>query len=237
MSDKPTYEEIEKRIQELERKQETLRKSRDHLYLALKAARMGTFEWDIVENRSVWSEEVLHMFGTTAAEFGGNFEAYLAFVSPESREKVNETVRKFIFDCRISEVIQYEHKIIRGDGQPAWIEVRARLFADDQGKPNHFSGIGIDITERKQMEEELRDHSDRLEDLVKERTNELETALSEINTLRGILPLCSFCKKIRDDKGYWEQVDVYIYKNSDADISHSICPDCMKKHYPDINIE
>ena len=61
---------------------------------------------------------------------------------------------------------------------------------------------------------------------------ELSKALEEIKTLRGILPLCSFCKKIRDDKGYWEQVDVYIHKYSDADISHSICPECVKKHYP-----
>lgn len=56
--------------------------------------------------------------------------------------------------------------------------------------------------------------------------------LSEVKALRGILPLCSFCKKIRDDKGYWEQVDVYIHKYSEADISHSTCPECMKKNYP-----
>jgi hypothetical protein len=56
--------------------------------------------------------------------------------------------------------------------------------------------------------------------------------LKEIKILRGILPLCSFCKKIRDDKGYWEQVDIYIHKHSQADISHSICPECMKEHYP-----
>jgi len=59
----------------------------------------------------------------------------------------------------------------------------------------------------------------------------LQQALEEVETLRGILPICSFCKKVRDDKGYWEQVDVYIYKHSQADISHSICPDCAKKHY------
>ena len=57
-------------------------------------------------------------------------------------------------------------------------------------------------------------------------------AVEEIKTLRGILPLCSFCKKIRDDEGYWEQVDIYIHKHSQADISHSICPECVKKHYP-----
>ncbi len=59
----------------------------------------------------------------------------------------------------------------------------------------------------------------------------LEKTLSELKVLRGILPLCSFCKKIRDDKGHWESVDVYIDKHSQADISHGICPDCMKKHY------
>jgi len=60
----------------------------------------------------------------------------------------------------------------------------------------------------------------------------LEKALEEIKTLKGIIPLCSFCKKIRNDKGFWEQVDVYISHHSDADISHSVCPDCLKKHYP-----
>ena len=62
----------------------------------------------------------------------------------------------------------------------------------------------------------------------------LKKALEEINTLEGILPLCSFCKKIRDEEGHWEAVDVYIDKHSDADISHSVCPDCMARHYPDL---
>lgn len=61
----------------------------------------------------------------------------------------------------------------------------------------------------------------------------LEKALEEIKTLKGIIPLCSFCKKIRNDKGFWEQVDVYISHHSDADISHSVCPDCLKEYYPD----
>jgi hypothetical protein len=80
-----------------------------------------------------------------------------------------------------------------------------------------------DITERKRAQQER-------EKLIKE----LQEALKEIKTLRGILPLCSFCKKIRNDKGYWEQVDVYIHKHSQADISHGICPECMKEHYPEV---
>ena len=69
--------------------------------------------------------------------------------------------------------------------------------------------------------------------LVKQRTAELKKTLDEVKTLRGILPICSFCKKVRDDKGYWEQVDVYINKHTEVDISHSICQDCLKKHYPE----
>jgi HAMP domain-containing protein len=62
---------------------------------------------------------------------------------------------------------------------------------------------------------------------------ELEKAFDEIKTLRGIIPICSSCKKIRDDKGYWNQIETYIRKHSDADFSHSICPACAKKLYPD----
>jgi len=65
------------------------------------------------------------------------------------------------------------------------------------------------------------------------RNKEIEAAMAQIKTLSGLLPICSNCKKIRDDQGYWEQVEVYIAKHSDADFSHGLCPDCMKKLYPD----
>ena len=65
---------------------------------------------------------------------------------------------------------------------------------------------------------------------------ELKKARDEIKTLRGILPICAACKKIRDDKGYWNQIESYISKRSEADFSHSICPDCAAKLYPDMDI-
>lgn len=58
----------------------------------------------------------------------------------------------------------------------------------------------------------------------------LKKALTEIHSLRGILPICSYCKKIRDDNGYWESVETYIHEHSDADFSHGICPDCAEKY-------
>lgn len=70
---------------------------------------------------------------------------------------------------------------------------------------------------------------------LKELNFELSQALERVKTLEGIIPICSFCKKIRDDKGYWEQIEEYISTHTDADFSHGMCPDCMKIHYPDID--
>jgi PAS domain S-box-containing protein len=64
---------------------------------------------------------------------------------------------------------------------------------------------------------------------------ELKEALSKVKTLSGFLPICASCKKIRDDKGYWNQIETYISKHSDVDFSHSICPDCAKKLYPELH--
>jgi sigma-B regulation protein RsbU (phosphoserine phosphatase) len=54
-----------------------------------------------------------------------------------------------------------------------------------------------------------------------------------VRTLRGIVPICSFCKKIRNDKGYWDLVEVYVKRHTEAEFSHGICPECLKKHYPE----
>jgi len=59
---------------------------------------------------------------------------------------------------------------------------------------------------------------------------ELQAAMAHIKTLRGLLPICMYCKKIRDDKQYWQQVEGYITTHSEAQLSHGICPDCYRKH-------
>lgn len=63
---------------------------------------------------------------------------------------------------------------------------------------------------------------------------DLQQALSEIQTLQGILPICSHCKKIRDDKGIWNQIETYVAQHSEAEFSHGICLDCAKSHYPEL---
>lgn len=80
-----------------------------------------------------------------------------------------------------------------------------------------------DITEREQAEKER-------EKLI----TELQDALAKVKTLSGLLPICSSCKKIRDDNGYWNQIESYIHAHSDAKFSHSICPKCAKRLYPEV---
>jgi len=76
---------------------------------------------------------------------------------------------------------------------------------------------------------------DRLSREKDNKIEELNMALTEIRTLRGIIPICSSCKKIRDDKEHWNQIEIYIKEHSDAEFSHGICPECAEKLYPEYN--
>lgn len=100
----------------------------------------------------------------------------------------------------------YESIGLKKDGSTFPIEVHARMFAY-KGKQVRVTAVR-DLTERKRAEEEIR-------------------------TLRGILPICSICKNIRNDEGYYEQIETYIHKLTGVDFSHTICHLCMKKHYPE----
>ena len=62
---------------------------------------------------------------------------------------------------------------------------------------------------------------------------ELTRALDKVKTLKGLLPMCSHCKKIRDDQGYWQQVEVYIEHHSEAEFTHGLCPECTQRLYPE----
>jgi hypothetical protein len=90
------------------------------------------------------------------------------------------------------------------------------------GKPV-LQAVVRDITGRKQNEAERN-----------KLILDLQDALANVKSLSGLLPICASCKKIRDDKGYWSQVESYVQKHSDATFTHGICPDCIKKLYPDL---
>jgi sigma-B regulation protein RsbU (phosphoserine phosphatase) len=72
-----------------------------------------------------------------------------------------------------------------------------------------------------------------LEKSLRQRNQELSQALAQVKQLKGLLPICMYCKKIRKDENYWQQIEEYVSEHSDADFSHSICPECLAEHYPE----
>jgi len=139
------------------------------------------------------------------------------YEGPEDRKFImEELLRKGIIKNR-------EFRLRKKNGTPLWASVTAKAHYDSQGNIIWVDGIIEDVTERKKMEEKR-------EKLIQE----LQTAIDNIKTLHGIIPICSSCKKIRDDKGYWHQVEVYISDHSEADFSHGICVECARKLYPEV---
>jgi PAS domain S-box-containing protein len=115
---------------------------------------------------------------------------------------------------------EWMHKRIdTGETFPAEVLLSAMEL---DGKPV-LQAVVRDITARKQNEVERN-----------QLIQDLHDALANVKSLSGLLPICASCKKIRDDKGYWSQVESYVEKHSDATFTHGICPDCIKKLYPDL---
>lgn len=137
----------------------------------------------------------------------------LELSAPESRDEV----RKRIASRPES---PYELVGLRKDGSTFMAEINGKTIPY-KGQPQRVVAIR-DITEQKQAAIER-------EGLI----TKLQKALEEINTLRGVLPICASCKKIRDDGGYWNQIESYIKNHTEAEFTHGICPDCVKKLYPD----
>jgi PAS domain S-box-containing protein len=104
-------------------------------------------------------------------------------------------------------------------------ETGVYYLQDQDGVTTGFIGLIRDVSERLNAELE----KDRL-------IRELQAALEKVRILSGMVPICSHCKKIRDDKGYWGQLEAYISQHSEAKFSHGICPECAKKHFPDMDL-
>jgi PAS domain S-box-containing protein len=115
-----------------------------------------------------------------------------------------------------------EATAIRKDGSKFPVEISSRIFADQAGAQRTWIAMR-DISKRKQAEAER-------EALIAG----LQEALAKVRTLSGLLPICSSCKKIRNDQGYWERLESYLGSHAGAEFTHGICPQCAKILYPDL---
>jgi PAS domain S-box-containing protein len=163
-----------------------------------------------------WNAGAEAMYGYTAAEVKGRSSSVL--VPPNRPDELPEFYDKIRRGERIA---KYETVRIQKNGTRLDVSLALSPIKDADGKIIGVSAIERDITARKR-EEEVR---------VK-LIQELSDALANIKTLKGLLPICSACKKIRDDHGYWKKVESYISEHTGAEFTHGICPDCLRELYP-----
>jgi len=137
------------------RLEESLQESERRLSLAQSFSNTGVWEYDILRSSLYWSEECEKVFGLAKGEFEGTFEDFLKRVHPEDIEYVKE-VNEPITDKEGALPLDYEHRIIRKDGEVRWVRESAGVVKDDTGNPVRVVGFVMDITHRKHMEEQLR---------------------------------------------------------------------------------
>lgn len=145
-------------VQELRSQTQQAQSQEELLRIALSAARMGVWNWDIIKNQITWSESKEYLFGLEKSSFDGKFETFINFVHPEDREKVQQAVIQAIENDAEYDV---EFRIVLADGSLRWMVSKGDVFRDDSGIELRMTGVDIDITKRKQMEEALKESEQR----------------------------------------------------------------------------
>jgi len=195
----------------------------DWVTRAQKIAHLGIWDQNPISNELWWSDETFKILGLEPQSVAPSFDRFLEIVHPDDRSLiVKQTELALQSDDNPYNV---EYRVIMPDKSERFLHEEALIERDEIGNPTKITGIIHDITERKIAEIER-------ENLIEK----LQNALENVKTLRGLLPICMHCKKIRDSKGYWKQLESFIRENSEADFSHSVCRECAKKYYPDMDL-
>lgn len=218
MAPKPTYEALEFHIQELKNELSRIKASEERIRLAIDAVNDGIFDFDYKRNEVYFSPRYYRMLGYEPNELPASRKTWEDLLHPEDRMRAIAYVDEQI---RQKQSWSMEFRLRTKEGNYKWILGRGKVSEwDKDGNPVRRTGTNKDITERKEAEFER-------EKLIRK----LNEALKEVKTLGGLIPICSSCKKIRDDKGYWNQLENYFEQHSTALFSHSLCPGCMDDIY------
>ncbi|WP_163339578.1 PAS domain S-box protein [Desulfopila sp. IMCC35008] len=166
-----------------------------------------------------WSISALDLFGHTASTASEWYQ--VAYPDPEYRQDVIDRWTHFLEIAKDSEhpVNTGEYRVTCKDGNVKICELYFFFL------PDSLIVTFNDITVQKKTEQQ----KDKL-------ISDLQVAMQQVKQLSGLLPICSYCKKIRDDKGYWNQIEEYLHEHSEAEFSHSICQVCAEKYYPDMDL-
>jgi PAS domain S-box-containing protein len=164
-----------------------------------------------------WNKGAEKLYGYSSKEAIGR--SILFLIPPDSHEDITNILATI---KRGEHTSHSESSRQKKDGTIINVSLTISPTWNTEGEIVGAATIARDISELKQAQHQR-------ERLILE----LQEALAKVRTLSGLLPICASCKKIRDDKGYWEQIEVYIRDRSEAEFSHGICPECAQKLYPD----
>ena len=198
--------------------QKKLRKSE----LAFKTIANYTYDWETwIDPNGKYlyvSPSCERVTGYTAGKLIKDPDFFYEIVHPDDRPRIKKQ-----FEAHLSskeEDCFSEFRVIHSDGKARWIEHYCCPVFDASGQYIGRRASNRDISKRKDLELEL-----------EKKVAELQEALDNIKTLKGLIPICAKCKKIRDDKGYWNMLETYIQAHSDVKFSHGLCPTCMDECY------
>jgi len=187
-----------------------------HLRMSSEAAGVGYWTYE-EENERFWCDESFaRLFGGRPADFP-NLGAVEDRIHPEDRE---ERRRRSLASLRKHGKYESEFRVSHPDGSQRWVADLGRYMEEGEKALQTFAGVALDITDRKAGEEKQAQ-------LIRD----LERSLRENHVLRGLLPICSHCKKIRDESDAWQPMESYIDARTEAKFSHGICPDCLQVYY------
>lgn len=203
-------------ITERKRIEAALRQSEFFLNASQRIARLGTYVFDIKTNQFTSSAMLDEIFGIGKG-YTRSVSGWLDTLHPDERGRIDTYLNVNVLKRR--EPFDMEYRIIRHDDSlERWVHGLGALELDSAGEPVRMIGTVQDVTERKKTEE-----------LLKSSLQEKIESLKKVQLLSGLLPICATCKKIRNNGGKWENLESYIEEHSEADFTHSICPDCSKK--------
>jgi PAS domain S-box-containing protein len=206
--------------------QRRLAASEARLARVLSGSMDGFFDVDLSTRALTWSDRVAQMLGLDPREVPSSTAEIVARLHPDDGPALAAELAEVRAGTRTA--IERDVRAPHADGSWRWLRVRARVTGGERGEARHFSGTLSDVTEQRRAELQLAAELQRNEALVKE----LREALDHVRRLKGLLPICMHCHKIRDDQGYWDRIEKYIGDRTDAAFSHSLCPECLERYYP-----
>jgi len=168
-----------------------------------------------------WNAAAERLYGYSEEEAVGKS---ICMLFPPGREAEMRSLLEKV--TRGEQVRHLETMRVRKDGQVVEVSLSISPIRDQAERVVGVSTIARDISERKRTEAER----ERL-------LGELQAALAQVKALRGLLPICANCKMIRDDKGRWNQIEIYIRDHSEATFTHGLCPECSRRLYPQLFAE